>query len=143
MRIRVRRSRTAPHRPPLVGQEQSLELVAPGPDPRHGLGLALVAELSRVRAQDLAHHLAGETQLPADALDRLLVNEIRPADLRDRLHNQHPDLGPMSSMEASVDPQPRGPDWMPITPKLGALFHADPQARRGSATSLVSSSRWR
>src|SRR5829696_4424871 len=22
-------------------------------------------------------------------------------------------------MEASVDPQPRGPDWMPITPKRG------------------------
>jgi hypothetical protein len=28
-------------------------------------------------------------------------------------------------MEASVDPQPRGPDWMPITPKAGSLFHAD------------------
>ena len=28
-------------------------------------------------------------------------------------------------MEASVDPQPRGPDWMPITPKTGSLFHAD------------------
>jgi hypothetical protein len=27
-------------------------------------------------------------------------------------------------MEASVDPQPRGPDWMPITPKTGSLFHA-------------------
>src|SRR5215217_4324992 len=30
-------------------------------------------------------------------------------------------------MEASVDPQPRGPDWMPITPKAGSLFHADPR----------------
>src|ERR1700746_1935929 len=30
-------------------------------------------------------------------------------------------------MEASVDPQPRGPDWMPITPKAGSLFHADSQ----------------
>jgi pimeloyl-ACP methyl ester carboxylesterase len=28
-------------------------------------------------------------------------------------------------MEASVEPQPRGPDWMPITPKTGSLFHAD------------------
>jgi hypothetical protein len=28
-------------------------------------------------------------------------------------------------MEASVDPQPRGPDWMPITPKTGFLFHAE------------------
>ena len=23
-----------------------------------------------------------------------------------------------------MDPQPRGPDWMQITPKLGSLFHA-------------------
>src|SRR5262249_7186975 len=28
-------------------------------------------------------------------------------------------------MEATVDPQPRGPDWMPITPKTGSLFHAE------------------
>ena len=28
-------------------------------------------------------------------------------------------------MEANVDPQPRGPDWMPITPKTGSLFHAE------------------
>jgi hypothetical protein len=27
-----------------------------------------------------------------------------------------------------VDPQPRGPDWMPITPKAGSLFHADSHA---------------
>ena len=26
-----------------------------------------------------------------------------------------------------MDPQPRGPDWMPITPKTGSLFHADSQ----------------
>src|ERR1019366_9289354 len=28
-------------------------------------------------------------------------------------------------MEATVDPLPRGPDWMPITPKTGSLFHAE------------------
>jgi hypothetical protein len=28
-------------------------------------------------------------------------------------------------MEATVDLLPRGPDWMPITPKTGSLFHAD------------------
>ncbi|HWO44113.1 MAG TPA: hypothetical protein VNO87_00780, partial [Methylomirabilota bacterium] len=32
-------------------------------------------------------------------------------------------------MEASVDPQCRGPDWMPITPKTGSLFHAETQAK--------------
>src|SRR5258708_39991879 len=30
-------------------------------------------------------------------------------------------------MEATVDPLPRGPDWMPITPKRGSLFHAETQ----------------
>ena len=36
-----------------------------------------------------------------------------------------------------MDPYPRGPDWMPITPKTGSLFHAEshpvgrnPPARR-------------
>jgi len=33
-------------------------------------------------------------------------------------------------MEASVDPQCRGPDWMPITPKTGSLFHAETQTRQ-------------
>jgi hypothetical protein len=34
-----------------------------------------------------------------------------------------------------VDPYPRGPDWMPITPKTASLFHADaqPDAREGQA----------
>lgn len=32
-------------------------------------------------------------------------------------------------MEASVDPQCRGPDWMPITPKTGSLFHAETHLR--------------
>src|SRR5262245_42521267 len=32
-------------------------------------------------------------------------------------------------MEATVDPQPGGPDWMPITPKRGALFHAETHSR--------------
>jgi hypothetical protein len=27
-----------------------------------------------------------------------------------------------------VDPQPRGPDWMQITPKAGSLFHAYAQS---------------
>src|SRR3954469_6753516 len=31
-------------------------------------------------------------------------------------------------MEASVDPECRGPDWMPITPKRGSLFHAETQS---------------
>jgi hypothetical protein len=29
------------------------------------------------------------------------------------------------NVEASVDPQCGGPDWTPITPKTGSLFHAE------------------
>jgi hypothetical protein len=36
-------------------------------------------------------------------------------------------------MEASVDPQCRGPDWMPITPKTGSLFHAETHDDRDDA----------
>lgn len=37
-----------------------------------------------------------------------------------------PTSAPMSLMEANVNPPFRGgPDWMPITPKTGSLFHAD------------------
>jgi hypothetical protein len=40
-------------------------------------------------------------------------------------------------MEASVDPQPRGPDWMPITPKTGSLFHAETHAYSYMFTSAL------
>src|SRR5437763_3785632 len=42
-----------------------------------------------------------------------------------------PNLAPASPTEATVDPPPRGPDWMPITPKTGSLFHADLHTKRG------------
>ena len=42
--------------------------------------------------------------------------------------NQHLGLGPLRDQEAWVDPYPRGPDWMPITPKTGSLFHAESQS---------------
>src|SRR4051812_46679322 len=42
-------------------------------------------------------------------------------------------LAPASSTEATVDPPPGGPDWMPITPKTGSLFHADSQVAPSTA----------
>src|SRR3954447_20029686 len=33
--------------------------------------------------------------------------------------------------------RPRGPVWMPITPKTGSLFHADPHPERGKSHSPV------
>src|SRR5664280_1035296 len=50
-------------------------------------------ELSRLRTDDLPHHLPGNTEITADRLDRLTVNKIRATDLSNRLHDQHSNLG--------------------------------------------------
>src|SRR5271166_3236944 len=52
------------------------------------------------------------------AFDRHLSREIRQTNFGYRLHNQHLELGRPNNQEACVDPYPRGPDWMPITPKM-------------------------
>ena len=54
-----------------------------------------------------------------------LSRKIRQTNFGYRLHNQHLELGLLKDQEACVDPYPRGPDWMPITPKTGSLFHAE------------------
>jgi hypothetical protein len=43
-------------------------------------------------------------------------------------------------MEATVNPLPRGPDWMPITPKTGSLFHADSQSFHNCLEDLIANS---
>jgi len=43
--------------------------------------------------QSLPHNLPQQLQLTANLLDRLAIHKMRPADLGDRLHNQHPKLG--------------------------------------------------
>src|SRR5205807_4517372 len=50
-------------------------------------------ELGRIRADNLPHGLPRNAQLPADLLNRLLLNEKRPANLGDRFLNQHSNLG--------------------------------------------------
>src|SRR5215831_8908823 len=40
--------------------------------------------------------------------------------------------------EANVDPQPRGPDWMQITPKAGSLFHANSHSTHNRGGALES-----
>src|SRR5580704_10993642 len=84
-------------------------------------------ELCRLRPDDLPNHFSRNTQIAADRLDRHLSRKIRQTNFGDRLHNQHLGLGPLRDQEACVDPYPRGPDWMPITPKTGSLFHAESQ----------------
>src|SRR5580704_4359721 len=93
-------------------------------------------ELCRLRPDDLPNHFSRNTQIAADRLDRHLSRKIRQTNFGDRLHNQHLGLGPLRDQEACVDPYPRGPDWMPITPKTGSLFHAESQTDCGTAVSF-------
>src|SRR5471032_2441750 len=101
-----------------------LELLAPGSDPRKRLRLPLITELCRLRSDDLPHDLPGNTEVTADRLDRLTVNEIRATDLRNRLHDQHSNLsshengsqcGPLSDGVpiGCRSPRKRGPYSMP------------------------------
>ena len=84
---------TLPRRLAFIRRQQLIELVAPGSDLRKRLRFPLVAKLRRLRTDDLPHHLPGDTEITADRLDRLTVNEIRATDLRNRLHDQHSNLG--------------------------------------------------
>src|ERR1700736_1812149 len=59
----------------------------------------------------------------ANRLDRLVLGEIRPTDLRDCLPS--PTWPPYPPRKTLWTRRPGGPDWMPITPKTGSLFHAD------------------
>src|SRR5437764_10591112 len=82
-------------------------------------------ELGRIRADNLPHGLPRNAQVPADLLNRLLLNEKRPANLGDRFHNQHSNLGllrirrPMWTLSPGVpigckSPPKRGPYSMQI-----------------------------
>ena len=104
-------------RPRFVRQQQRVELLPPRVDPRQRLPAPLITEFCRLRADHLAHDLARQMKLAADRLDRLLLQEIGPTYLCNRLHDQHPPLGsPGPPREATVNPPLGGPFWMPISP---------------------------
>jgi hypothetical protein len=63
-------------------------LAAIAQNPRRMVRLAPTLEGRAASRQAAAHHLAREPRLPADGPGGLLVNEKRPTDLCDRLHNQ-------------------------------------------------------
>src|SRR6202795_3409327 len=99
--------------------------MSPRPNFRGRLRPALIFELGRIGSEHLPNDLPRDPKLPADRLDRPLLNEIRPADLRNRLHDQHPELGlhvpwkPVWTLIPGVpfgcrSPRKRGPYSMPI-----------------------------
>ncbi|SDK65561.1 hypothetical protein SAMN05428953_11879 [Mesorhizobium muleiense] len=114
-----------------VCRQQQIQLLTPGSHPGIRLMLALVAELRLARTQDLAHHLPGDLQLPANRLDRLPLHQRQPANLCNRLHNQHPKRKCLRSNRRHLDdPTLRGPVWTKITPQTGSSFHEKSQSPR-------------
>src|SRR5207248_7444919 len=124
---------------------QALELVAPRINPRQRLPAALIAKLGRLRPDHLAHDPSRYPKLAANRLDRLVLGAIRPTDLCDRLHYQHPLPGPRipngSHCGPTVpgvpigcrSPPKRGPYSTPIHTRVPN--HApDPSGNRDPAT---------
>src|SRR6185369_1465813 len=77
----------------LVCKQQVIKLFAPPVNPRQRLASAFVPKLGRLRPNHLAHDLPRYPKLAADRLDRLLLDEIGPPNLCNRLHYQHPKTG--------------------------------------------------
>lgn len=76
-----------------------------------------MVELGRPGPQHLAHDLARDTELTRDRLDRLPLNKMRAANLRNRFHYLHPRSRPaVVPADQSRPPGERGSFWTPITP---------------------------
>ena len=116
-----------PRRLGVVFQQKRVELLAPGSDLGLRLRPAFVAKLGRARADHFPHDLPRHMQRPADLLDRSSSDEKTPGEFWRSSPQPAFQSRPPTNQEASVDPQPRGPDWMQITPALGSLFHAKSQ----------------
>ena len=74
-------------------------------------------------ADDFPHDLARNPQLSANLLYRLAQREIGAAYFAQSSPQSAFQSRPPRSRKASVDPTPRGPDWMKISPVAGSLFH--------------------
>ena len=72
----------------LVGFQQPVQLLDPGPQLRQRLNRAFIAQRRLVRAHHLAHRVAGQLQIPSDLLYRNAPAQVIPTNPRDGLHNQ-------------------------------------------------------
>ena len=70
-----------------------IELIPQRANLRQRLRFSFITELGRLRPDNLPYDLPGNSQLAANRLNRLALDKKRAADLRNRLHNQHPNLG--------------------------------------------------
>src|SRR5262245_39470558 len=117
-----------------VRRQKLIKDISPAANLRQRLIFPLVTKRSRPRADHLPHDLARYAQLPADRFDRLPLSKKRPTNLRNRLHDQHPNLGfqeswkPLWTRYPGVpigcrSPRKRGPFCMPIHTKRGETIN--------------------
>ena len=95
----------------------------------------LLRERGRAGADDLAHDIPRDPQLTADRLDRRAPYEIRATDPRDRLHDQHPELG---SRDGGSTLEPRA-EAGPIGRRLPR--HGVPIPRRSTSAAMSTRTR--
>src|SRR6185437_11659013 len=88
---------------------------------RKRLRLPFVAKVSRFRADDLPYNLPGDTKITAYRLDRLTEDEIGATDLRNRLHDQHSNLGSHEN-GSQCGPSVRGSRLEADHPENGVLI---------------------
>ena len=111
---------------PSFSKSNRFKPLAPRPDFRLGLDIALIMELCRLRPDDLPNHFSRNTQIAADRLDRHLSAKNMPNEFwRSSPRSQHLGLGslrdqgglcgplsPRSRLDAD-HPRKRGPYSMP------------------------------
>lgn len=114
-------------RPPCVPGQQSVQFIPPGADLRLRPDRPIIAELRRAGTDRLPDRVPRNAKLPADLPDRLPILEIRPPDLRNRLHNQLPKRAP-DCLGSIMTTNPRGAFLDACHPPAGSLFHACSQA---------------
>src|SRR5262245_30227854 len=82
-------------------------------------------------ANDLSHRIACKLQITRDRLDLPLLNEVRPTNLRDRIHSHHPPLDPLRESRTRGRFTTRG---------VGSNLHAD-HPRKGVKIARLSTVR--
>src|SRR4029079_12260061 len=72
-----------------IGRQQLIENRYPWPKLRPWLHFATIREGGLSRAQNLAHRIPRDLQVPRDLLDRFAFEEMFPPYSANRLHRQH------------------------------------------------------
>ncbi len=111
----------------LVLHQQRIQPLLEWADPGKRLHRPLVCEARLGRADRLPHHLARQSKVTRDRLDRLAVGVLTP-DPYNRLHYQHPDPARLvTAKRTRLNHRDAGSFFDADHPATGVLLHAGPQ----------------